>query len=158
MASSAENTAARKVDTYAYSLLEAAKATGRVDFDPNSATVSSEASPETLAVLSSMATEGDLDMLPEVTARYRELAKDPDRVVIVDVTTAIALDDELRGLIQAKCENDFGREVFLVERVDPDIVGGIVFSVAGSRRDASVKHQFDAARQIMTQAAQGTEV
>mgnify|MGYP000523736394 CR=1 FL=1 len=41
----------------------------------------------------------------------------------VTVTTAIPLDDELRQTITKKCEQDFGRKVFLIEQVDPSIGG-----------------------------------
>ena len=61
-------------------------------------------------------------------------------------------------LITQKCELDLGANVFLIERVDPSIIGGLIISANGKRRDASIKTQLEAARKIMTQNVKKTEV
>ncbi len=71
----------------------------------------------------------------------------------ITVTTAVPLNHELRALITQKCELDLNRNVFLIERVDPSIIGGIVLSVNGHRYDASVRHQLEQARKVMTQTS-----
>ena len=148
----------RKLETYARTLLEAAKSEDRVYENLVPLKAEADASPEVLSVLSSMAEHGDLDKLPKVLELYRNMIDGEKEVVGVHVTTAVPLDDELRELIKNKCEADLESEVFLIEHVDPSIIGGIVLSARGQRRDASVRMQLETARKIMTQSAKETEV
>ena len=148
----------RKLETYARTLLEAARSEDRVYENLVPLKSGADASPEVLSVLSSMASNGDLDHLPEVLDLYRDMIDGEKEVVGVHVTTAIPLDDELRELIKNKCESDLETEVFLIEHVDPSIIGGIILSARGQRRDASVRMQLESARKVMTQTVKKTEV
>ena len=56
-----------------------------------------------------MAERGQADLLPRVFDRYRELLGDKLGICVVDVTTAVPLDDGLRQLITEKAEADLGR-------------------------------------------------
>ena len=148
----------RRVETYARTLLEAAKTEDRVHENIPVLKAEAQASPEVLSVLSQMASNGDLDKLPQVLDLYSDLVSDDKQTVGVHVTTAIPLDDELRSLITQKCESDLERKVFLIEHVDPTIIGGVVLSVRGKRRDASVRYQLEQARRVMTQSVKKSEV
>lgn len=148
----------RKLETYARTLLEAARSEDRVYEDLIPLKAEANASPEVLAVMSSMASSGDLDKLPEVLELYREMIDGEREVTGVHVTTAIPLDDELREMIRSKCESDLETKVFLIEHVDPAIIGGVIISARGQRRDASVRMQLESARKIMTSSKQNTEV
>ena len=141
----------RVVETYARSLMESAKADGRVFDDFKNLEVLAQASPELLAALSCMVTRGQLDMLPQVAEAFRAMADEDEDVVGVTVTTAIPLDDELRAKIRARLEQDLDREVFLIEQVDPTIIGGLVLEARGQRRDVSVKTQLRAARKTLVE-------
>ena len=57
------------------------------------------------------------------------------------MTTTIALDDELRQKIIKKLEDSFNTQIYLIERVNPKILGGIVVEARDHRYDASVKTQ-----------------
>lgn len=141
----------RVVETYARSLMESAKADGRVFDDLKNLEVLAQASPELLAALSCMVTRGQLDMLPQVAEAFRAMADEDEDVVGVTVTTAIPLDDELRAKIRARLEQDLDCEVFLIEQVDPTIIGGLVLEARGQRRDVSVKTQLRAARKTLVE-------
>ena len=110
------------LETYARSLLEAAKAENHVFEDLEMIERLASASPEIVAVLDTMSKRDQLDLLPKVAAAFKYVAEEDEDVVGVTVTTAIPLDDELRQTITKKCEQDFGRKVFLIEQVDPSIV------------------------------------
>ena len=147
---SSDRIESRRLETYARTLLEASKAEDHVYENLAPLIAQSEASPEVLAVLAKMSEQGDLDRLPEVLDLYRSMVNEEQDVVGVHVTTAIPLDDELRDLITQKCESDLESRVFLIEHVDPTIIGGIILSARGQRRDASVRTQLENARKIMT--------
>ncbi len=142
------------IETYARSLMEAAKAEGHVAEDLCQMQVLGSASPEVLAVLSSMIERGQLDILPKVAAAFKDVSEEDEDVVGVTVTTAVELDDELRASLQTKCEKDYGCKVFLIEKVDPTIIGGIVIEARGNRRDISVKTQLRAAREALVSSNQ----
>ena len=61
-------------------------------------------------------------------------------------------------MIKQKCESDLEARVFLIEHVDPTIIGGIILSARGQRRDASVRMQLETARKVMTHNVKKTEV
>ena len=138
----------RKLETYARTLLEAAKSENRVLENIEPLKADANASPEVLSVLSQMAANGDLDKLGAVLDLYSEMAEGDEATV----------DNELRMLVTQKCELDLGRNVFLIEHVDPSITGGIILSVNGHRRDASVRHQLEQAYKVMTQPGMNSEV
>ena len=148
----------RKLETYARTLLEAAKNEDRVYENLAPLKAEADASPEVLSVLSQMAVNGDLDKLADVLDLYSEMADGDQQTVGVTVTTAVPLDNELRALITQKCELDLGCNGFLIERVDPSIIGGLIISAQGRRRDASVRHQLEQARKVMTQSVKNSEV
>jgi len=141
------------LETYARSLLEAAKAENHVFEDLEMVERLASASPEIIAVLDTMSKRDQLDLLPKVAAAFKYVAEEDEDVVGVTVTTAIPLDDELRQTITKKCEQDFGRKVFLIEQVDPSIVGGLVLEARGERRDISVKTQLRIAQETLANSA-----
>ena len=140
----------RVLETYARTLLEAAKAEGRVFRDLHELEVIANASPEVLAVLGTVFERGQLDLLPQIASAYRMVTATDEDVVGVTVTTAVPLDDELRRTaITEKCEADLKRKVFLIEKVDPSIIGGLILEARGQRRDVTVKTQLRAAREAL---------
>ena len=139
----------RVLETYARTLLEAAKAEGRVFRDLHELEVIANASPEVLAVLGTVFERGQLDLLPQIASAYRMVTATDEDVVGVTVTTAVPLDDELRRTITEKCEADLKRKVFLIEKVDPSIIGGLILEDRGQRRDVTVKTQLRAAREAL---------
>ena len=139
----------RVLETYARTLLEAAKAEGHVFRDLHDLEVIANASPEVLAVLGTVFERGQLDLPPQIASAYRMVTATDEDVVGVTVTTAIPLDDELRRTITEKCEADLKRKVFLIEKVDPSIIGGLILEARGQRRDVTVKTQLRAAREAL---------
>lgn len=139
----------RVLETYARTLLEAAKAEGHVFRDLHELEVIANASPEVLAVLGTVFERGQLDLLPQIASTYRMVAATDEDVVGVTVTTAVPLDDELRRTITEKCEADLKRKVFLIEKVDPSVIGGLILEARGQRRDVTVKTQLRAAREAL---------
>ena len=109
---------------------------------------------DTLAV---MAERGNFDLLSSVVERYGIVAEEKRGIVAVDVTTAVALSEALRESITIKLAADLGKGVVLREKVDPSIIGGIVFSAHGQRVDASIASQLENARVVLSTAHTGGE-
>ncbi|MBM6774699.1 F0F1 ATP synthase subunit delta [Olsenella profusa] len=141
---------AEKIEAYTRALLEAARSEGRANSDLVQWQHAKKFSPEVLETLAAMQREDDLGLIEQVAKHYKELLDAQDTTVSVTVTTAVPLDDDLRAKVRAKAEKDLNAPVYLVERVDPSIIGGIMLEVRGKRYDASVRAQLANIRKTLS--------
>jgi F-type H+-transporting ATPase subunit delta len=100
--------------------------------------------------LSVMVERENFDLLPAVVEAYDRVAEERRDIIVADVTTAIPLTEALRQSISDKLSADMGRTVVLREKVDTDIIGGIVIDAAGRRIDASIVSQLENARAVLS--------
>ena len=145
----------QKVEAYARSLLDAARGEGRAARDVQQMRHALKFSPEVLACLSRMEEESDLTLIEQVYNDLKELLDAEDTTVTVDVTTAMPMNAELRKKVRNKCVADFEAPVFLVEHVEPKILGGIIIEARGNRRDASVRAQLANIRKTLSASFMG---
>lgn len=108
--------------------------------------------PAVAEVLAVMAERGDIRLLSRVADAYDALLAEKLNLCVVNVTTAVSLDDHLRTVITKKAASDLGMNVVLEERVDPSILGGIIMSANGERIDASMLTQIENARTVLRQS------
>ncbi len=148
---------AEKVEAYTRALLEAARGEGRANADLVQWQHARKFSPEVLETLAAMQKEDDLHLIEEVSKQYKELLDNEDKTVSVTVTTAVPMDDDLRAKVKAKAEKDLNAPVYLVERVDPTIIGGIMLEQRGKRYDASVRAQLSNIRKKLSSSFNGGE-
>ena len=141
---------AEKVEAYTRVLMEAARSEGRANADLVQWQHARKFSPEVLETLAAMQREDDLDLVSQVAKQYKEYLDAEDKTVSVTVTTAVPLDDDLREKVRAKAEADLKAPVYLVERVDPSIIGGIMLEARGKRYDASVRAQLANIRKTLS--------
>lgn len=134
-----KRTDADKVEAYTRALMEAAAAEGRSARDLQMMRHAVKFSPETLKILAAMVDNDQGDLIGDVYREFKDRLDEGDLTISVDVTTVVPMDDELREQVRKKCEHDFQRPVYLVEHVEPKIIGGIIIEARGSRRDASVR-------------------
>ncbi|MDR1358620.1 MAG: ATP synthase F1 subunit delta [Coriobacteriales bacterium] len=106
--------------------------------------------PELLTSFEVMVERGDLAVLPRMYESYVDLAEEALGATILDVTTVVPLDDELREQIRGKYSSQLGRGVLLREHIDPELIGGIILSTHGRRIDASVSSQLEHARHMLS--------
>ena len=93
-----------------------------------------------------MGENGDVSLIPRVLHAFDRQMSEKHNVVAVDVRTAVELDDHLRQMIIDKVKAELGKDAILSERVDKNMLGGIVMTVQGKRIDASVRAQMNVAR------------
>lgn len=108
-------------------------------------------------VLCVMAERGDIALLHRVLNAYEEQIESKLNIVVVDVTTVVPLDNNLREIIKKKAEADLETNVVLRERIDESILGGITMSANGKRIDASVLSQLESARSVLKTTTDGGE-
>ena len=148
---------AEKVEAYTRALMEAARSEGRANADLVQWQHARKFSPEVLETLAAMQREDDLDLVAQVAKQYKEYLDAEDKTVSVTVTTAVHMDDDLREKVRAKAEADLKAPVYLVERVDPSIIGGIMLEARGKRHDASVRAQLANIRKTLSSSFIGGE-
>ena len=98
-----------------------------------------------------MAERGEVDLLPRVADQLEQRMGDELGLVILDVETAIELDDDLRAKIRSKAESELGKKVVLKERVNKSIIGGIIMSTKDERIDASLLTRVERTREALKQ-------
>jgi F-type H+-transporting ATPase subunit delta len=89
-----------------------------------------------------------------VRQEYDRLWEQENRVLPVEITSAIALDQQTTENLGRTIGEQAGRKVTLSARVDPDILGGIVLRVGNSILDASIRNRLEQLRrQVAHQGA-----
>jgi F-type H+-transporting ATPase subunit delta len=84
---------------------------------------------------------------------FDELWREEHKMLPVEVTSAVELDESLVRSIGDRIEERTGRKVELTSRVDPDIIGGLVLRVGNRVLDASVQGRLQRLRKQITRAA-----
>lgn len=148
----ANRSESEKVEEYTRALMEAARGEGRENADLVQFEHAMKFSPEVLEALSAMGEKRDFKLIEKVAKNYKELLDNEDTTVSVTVTTAVPMDDELRSEVRTKVEGQLKKPVYLVERVDPSILGGIIVEARGQRHDASVRAQLSYIRKLLSSA------
>ncbi len=93
------------------------------------------------------ARHGRLDCLREVARAARQQLNQLRGRIEVQVESAQPLDENLRTAISERLRAALGAEVELHEKINADIVGGLVVRVGDTVYDASVANQLDRLRQ-----------
>ena len=92
-----------------------------------------------------------------VTFRIRrsfdELWREENKLLSVEVTSAVELDDALVQSIGQRIEQQTGRRIELTAHVDPDIIGGLMLRVGNKILDASVHGRLERLRRQLMRAA-----
>lgn len=154
----ASRSSKRRIDQYAHMLLDAAKTEGRTNADLVQWRHAVKFSPEVLETLAAMQAEDDPELITKVYDQLKGLVDADDSTVMVTVTTAVEMDDELREKVVEKAREIFDASIYLVERIDPQILGGIILEGRGERFDASVRTQLAAVRRSLSSTFMGGAV
>jgi ATP synthase F1 delta subunit len=84
---------------------------------------------------------------------FEELWREENKLLSVEVTSAVELDEGLVSSIGKRIEDQTGRHIELTSKVDPDIIGGLVLRVGNKVLDASVHGRLERLRRQITRAA-----
>ena len=87
-----------------------------------------------------------------IRGRFVALWEDEHKLLPVDVTSAVELDEETVKRIGERVGEQTGRTVELSSHVDPDILGGLVLRVGNFILDASIRHRLEQLRKQVAQA------
>jgi F-type H+-transporting ATPase subunit delta len=88
-----------------------------------------------------------------IRKQYEALWREENRLLPVEITSAVELDEEVASRIAERVEQQTGRHVELTRRVDESILGGLVVRVSNMILDASIRNQLERLRRQVARAA-----
>lgn len=88
--------------------------------------------------------------IEEIAREFDRLVAQAEGILDVELTTAVELSDEEARAVIAQIEKASGRKVEATQRVDPDLIGGLVLQAGSLRLDSSVRGRLDRLRQELT--------
>ena len=109
-----------------------------------------EADPLVRNVLRLLAEKGRIGEVGEIHAELERLIARAERVLELELTTAVELSDDEAAKVVGQIEQAAGRKVEATRSVDPHLIGGIVIQAGSQRLDASVRGRLDQLRQELT--------
>ena len=109
-----------------------------------------DADPLVRNVLLLLAEKGRLGEVGEIRDELERLIAQQERVLELELTTAVELSDDEAAKVVGQIEQASGRKVEAARSVDPELIGGIVIQAGSQRLDASVRGRLDQLRQELT--------
>jgi F-type H+-transporting ATPase subunit delta len=80
------------------------------------------------------------------------LWEEENKLLPVEITSAIALDPTVVGRLEEEIGRQTGRRVELTETIDPDVLGGLVLRVGNQILDASIRTRLESLRKQVARA------
>ena len=87
-----------------------------------------------------------------IRAAFEELWEEEHKLLSVEVTSAVSLDEQTVSSIGETIGKQPGRTIQLSSSVDPEIIGGIVLRVGNFVLDASIRNRLEKLRQQVARA------
>ena len=107
--------------------------------------------PLALNLLVLLASRNSTGLLPNILAEYHKLMDADMGRERAEVVTAITLKEEQRERLRNQLEALLGKEIVLTERIDPEILGGVVTRVGDRIIDNSLKGRLMALRKDLAE-------
>ena len=111
------------------------------------------ASPILMNFLSLLIENHRMPVIFRIRQEYERLWQEENRMLPVQITSAIALDDATTASLGETIGERAGRKVTLATIVDPDILGGVIVRVGNSILDASIRNRLEQLRRHVAQGA-----
>jgi F-type H+-transporting ATPase subunit delta len=93
-----------------------------------------------------------MPVLFRVRRELDRLWQEDNKLLPVQITSAIELDPSVAERIGEEIGRQTGRRVQLTSTVDPDVIGGVVLRVGNSILDASIRTRLEALRKQVAKA------
>jgi ATP synthase F1 delta subunit len=94
-----------------------------------------------------------MPVLMRIRDEYERLWAEEHKLLPVQITSAVELDDKTVQQIGDRIGEQTGRKVELSSNVDPDVLGGLVVRVGNTVLDASIRHRLEQLRKQVARSA-----
>jgi F-type H+-transporting ATPase subunit delta len=95
-------------------------------------------------------TRGRFGMLSDIVDEYQRLLDEYNNIERAEATTAVPLDEDDKQRLAKRLGDVIGKEVTLEDKVDPDLIGGVVVRVAGKLLDGSTRGKLEALKRELS--------
>jgi F-type H+-transporting ATPase subunit delta len=99
-----------------------------------------------------LADKGRIAELADVHDEWERLLARDERVLELELTTAVELSDKEAARVVEQIEEGSGRRVVATRAVDPNLIGGLVVQAGSLRLDASVRGRLEQLREELITA------
>jgi F-type H+-transporting ATPase subunit delta len=82
-----------------------------------------------------------IKFLPFIFNKYQKLYRDDIGIMVADIVSAIKLDNKKINEIKKNLESKLNKKLEINNKIDPDILGGIIVKTEGLTYDSSLKMQ-----------------
>ena len=89
------------------------------------------------------------DCLPDCCKWFHQQYNESFGIVEATVTSAVALSDNDREALRQKLQQISGRQVSLIAKVDPSVIGGVRVEMEGRRYDNTIQNKLGRLKQSM---------
>jgi F-type H+-transporting ATPase subunit delta len=111
-----------------------------------------DADPAFMNFLEALLERSRMPAVFRIRTRFDEMWEEEHKLLPVEVTSAIELDEETVRSIGDRVRRQTGRTVELSSHVDPEILGGVVLRVGNFILDASIRNRLEQLRKQVAQA------
>jgi F-type H+-transporting ATPase subunit delta len=87
-----------------------------------------------------------------IRTQFEQLWEEEHKLLPVEVTSAVALDEKIVNSIGESVGKQLGRTIELSSSVDPEIIGGVVLRVGNFVLDASIRNRLEQLRKQVARA------
>jgi F-type H+-transporting ATPase subunit delta len=106
---------------------------------------SSRVHPLTLSIFDILTRKNRESLLPTIASEFHNAYNEYKDIGKAYITTTVPMDDEFRKAVEVLVKKlNSKKQVEIVEKVDPELVGGFVLNVGDRQIDASVKSKLKA--------------
>ncbi|NIM02091.1 MAG: ATP synthase F1 subunit delta [Acidobacteria bacterium] len=105
--------------------------------------------PSTRNFLFLLVDKGRMNLLSPIVSELRRLIEQMEGIERVEVSVPFPLTGTQRDLLQSALERETGKKVLLEEKVDPDVLGGMVVKVGSTVYDGSARAQIQRIRETL---------
>ncbi|MBQ8399897.1 MAG: ATP synthase F1 subunit delta [Clostridia bacterium] len=102
-----------------------------------------------------MADRGYFSSIPACFERFEECYRQSRGIIVVKVTSAVALTEEQKSRVQASVERKTGKRAEMQCVVDPDLIAGLRVEADGKLFENSAKSKFEEIRRLLQTAVTG---
>jgi F-type H+-transporting ATPase subunit delta len=111
-----------------------------------------DADPVILNFLELLVEKHRMPALMRIRRAYERLWEQANRLLPVQITSAVDLDDAVVRSIEERIAEQTGRKVQTQTTVDPDVLGGLVVRVGNTVLDASIRNRLEQLRKEVARA------
>jgi len=88
-------------------------------------------------------------LLPQINEAFQKMLRDAKATVMIDVTVAADLTDDLKTQLNNAISQGIGKSVELNVKTDSSIVGGLILNIGDRQIDHSVRGRLDSLRRAL---------